>query len=708
MLLPHTSRLRQELLARNAAALERWPERQGAEFRAEMGLVAEGLAAIAAVLTPADPLECARTWRFAGNACFDRGAGRDRESLEKALQAYERAEQALEGLEDGVEQVKLGYVHGKALLMLSDGRDLTLATQAQARLRHALALARTYMPEGVEPLREELATADEVTALLGQVDRLDERIADLKGQLEAPSGVSSAGPAAADATRRSAEAQQMVDLFGVLQQQFAQAQPGMDVTRRTELQDLMNRIGQVVEDGTSPDLSLAQMMANRGRLAALQRELEPKARRPERTTTAPESPAARLLEALQALKMHVGGLGMAAGCPPRLRDVATDLFARLARLTTHVAEAGDNAGRLRRIEADSARALAREVRLLATRSHLLLTRPVWPDDAAEADANAVFFSGAVATQEALAEALRPMGLTLIAEVTPGADFATRRWLALRGANLAVFDLADGAPQVYYELGIALAIGSPFLLLAREDTSLPFDVAQQPSRYRGCLPSSSCLADQVDEALYALPVRAGAAGSLAATRAQAERLAGDNPLARVALDALRQAGNDPVAFHDALSGFNALLGPAAPTLLQTRWPGDYPDLLAPRSFAVMPFRPAREPMYAAIAAAARAAGVEPVRGDEAAGQEIIASIWQELCRASFVTVDLSGFNLNVCLELGLADALGRPTLLVGEPGTERQLAERLPGLAKRRCHTGTVDPSPTPAMQRVLEAFFTAP
>jgi hypothetical protein len=482
----------------------------------------------------------------------------------------------------------------------------------------------------------------------------------------------------------------------------------MDATRRTELQDLMKRVGQMVQDSTQPDLSLAERMAHRGKLAALQRELEPKVRRPERTTPAPDSPAAGLLEALQALKMHVGGLGMATGCPPRLRDVAIDLFARLGRLTTHVVEAGDDAGRLRRIEADSARALAREVRLLATRSHLLLARPAWPDDIPEADANAVFYSGAEATQAALAEALAPMGLTLIADVTPGADFATRRWQALRGANLAVFDLADGAPQVYYELGIALAIGSPFLLLAREDTVLPFDVAQQPSRYHGRLPSPSWLAEQIDAALYALPVRAGAAGSLAATRAHAERLAGDNPLARVALDVLRQAGDDPVAFHDALSGFTALLGPAAPTLLQTRWPGDYPDLLAPRSFAVMPFRPTREPMYAAIAAAARAAGVEPVRGDEAAGQEIIASIWLELCRASFVTVDLSGFNLNVCLELGLADALGRPTLLVGEPGTERQLADLLPGLAKRRCHTGSVDPSPTTAMQRVLAEFFAAP
>ncbi|MNC90116.1 hypothetical protein D3C83_61720 [compost metagenome] len=76
----------------------------------------------------------------------------------------------------------------------------------------------------------------------------------------------------------------------------------------------------------------------------------------------------------------------------------------------------------------------------------------------------------------------------------------------------------------------------------------------------------------------------------------------------------------------------------------------------------------------------------MRGDVAEGQQIIASIWEAICRATHVTIDLSGFNPNVCLEMGMAHALGRPTLLLGRHGTERQLASRLPGVAKWRCHT----------------------
>ena len=39
------------------------------------------------------------------------------------------------------------------------------------------------------------------------------------------------------------------------------------------------------------------------------------------------------------------------------------------------------------------------------------------------------------------------------------------------------------------------------------------------------------------------------------------------------------------------------------------------------------------------------------------------------------VDLSGYNPNVCLELGMADAIGRDTLLIGVEGTAEQAAGR---------------------------------
>jgi len=98
----------------------------------------------------------------------------------------------------------------------------------------------------------------------------------------------------------------------------------------------------------------------------------------------------------------------------------------------------------------------------------------------------------------------------------------------------------------------------------------------------------------------------------------------------------------------------------------------------------------------------------IRGDVADGQQIVESIWQEICRATHVTVDLSGFNPNVCLELGIANTLGRRTLLIGIDGTASDLKHALPSVAKWRCHTYAADPNSTPEFQSTLRKFFLAP
>ena len=74
------------------------------------------------------------------------------------------------------------------------------------------------------------------------------------------------------------------------------------------------------------------------------------------------------------------------------------------------------------------------------------------------------------------------------------------------------------------------------------------------------------------------------------------------------------------------------------------------------------------LYCELDDAITAKGVTVVRGDEALSQDIVASIWKETARASHVLVDLTSYNLNVCLELGMADAMGRDTLLIGAPDT----------------------------------------
>ena len=94
----------------------------------------------------------------------------------------------------------------------------------------------------------------------------------------------------------------------------------------------------------------------------------------------------------------------------------------------------------------------------------------------------------------------------------------------------------------------------------------------------------------------------------------------------------------------------------------------------------------------------------MRGDRAEGREIIESIWQEICIATHVTVDLSGVNLNVCLELGIADAIGRRTLLIREQGSDGRLQKALP-VAKRRCLAYARDTGSAPGFAAEVQRFF---
>jgi len=687
---PSQNRQRKSLLARNDAALERWPERKGKAYISEMSAVAVGLETLARNMDrdKDDPLERSRTWRFAGNAHFDLGAGRDRAALEHAVHAYERAETALGRKREPVEFVKLNYCHGQTLLFLSDGKDLGRAKAARERLQAALKVARTHMPDGVTPLEKLAQDAERVVTLLNQAEGLGKEMEEIQRQLVN----------AKQREQRDKEAADINALFGVLKQQFEKDKPTMESTRQAGLSGLMQRLADVVQQGTSSGQSLEDMLANRGKLDALIREVQPQAKKPSfKGGGVPAgSPGAQLLARVQDLKMFVGNTGMASGLPEGMRDAAIALFSRIAQLTTWISEAGDNAAKLRRLERDQARGLAHEVRLFARRRNVMMARPVWPRAQSQVDVNRIFFSGSARIFSAIERAATALDLDVVAPVLTGADYAAARWQALHGANLGVFDLSDGSPQVYYELGIALVLGMQLLLIAGESVDIPFDVAQQVSCYPRKGASSAWLAQELDGALYALHVRGGNTSGLPATLEYAKQLAAadpDNGILPVALTALGSAGSDPIKFANALGSLNTFLGPDEHEIVLPRWPGRYPRAGGARCFAVMPFRPECDVAYEAIAAAATKANVKMVRGDQAEGQEIIESIWQEICRATHVTVDLTDYNLNVCLELGIAHALGRNVLMIGAAGTERELQRKLPNACKWRCHTYERTPQP---------------
>ena len=97
---------------------------------------------------------------------------------------------------------------------------------------------------------------------------------------------------------------------------------------------------------------------------------------------------------------------------------------------------------------------------------------------------------------------------------------------------------------------------------------------------------------------------------------------------------------------------------------------------------MAFRAALDWTVTAVSRACKSAGITYVRGDRVLEPNIVMSIWQELCIATHVVVDITTLNANVFLELGMAHTIGRNVFVIGRDPAS---ISAIPTLAKTRVH-----------------------
>lgn len=437
--------------------------------------------------------------------------------------------------------------------------------------------------------------------------------------------------------------------------------------------------------------------------------------RPAGTQAAPAgSPAARLVELLKQVTTRVMAEVNRPFLKERDQQAVMNLHARCVNEKNAVAsvESDESAAALER---ESLRRLALDARDYSLRTHLTLARPLWPSPPVVRNPDAVFFSGAREAESLLGAVCRRRGLELLNRSEPK-DYAQSRWNQLRESHVAVFDLLDyrrGAMDgetaarvaaVCYEMGVAFALGRPVVVLARGGVAPPFDVDIAPALLEGDGGDAQRLADALDGAVYG-DQRGGADSSLEETLAAARRTFWTHPNTglRMILDMLdREQACDGVKVRAALETVLGMAGPESPLLINPAWPGDYPNPSEPRCFHVMSYGDVWSDEASRIAERACAGRAEYVRGDRVPEPDIIRSIWDDICRATHVLVDLTGFNPNVMLELGMAHALGRNVELVSQ---DAQAIGRIPSLAKRRVRVYSPGGMPgAPPLSEVVGRF----
>lgn len=327
---------------------------------------------------------------------------------------------------------------------------------------------------------------------------------------------------------------------------------------------------------------------------------------------------------------------------------------------------------------------AHELRLT---QHALLARPLWATGPEARAANQLFLAGAGDVEALLEPLARTRGLS-IANPRHGQHHGQMRWEALAASQVAVFDLrgadrlatlarsdpdrARALCAAAYELGLAFALGTPVLVLAGPDDVLPFDIDVEPLRLQpdaGRHAEGEAISAALDLCLYGVQ-REPHGSSIATTLAQMRRLTDRHPERR-SIEGMgwldEGLARCPAGFAAAAAQVLRRLdtpGGARWRLLRPAWPAAYPAPDDRRCFHVMPFG---QPWSDEVRDVARIACVERGlayrRGDEAEDGRIIHAIWDDICRAQVVLVELGGPNLNVMIELAMAHAIGRPVLAV---------------------------------------------
>lgn len=717
-------RLREQVMDRADRALDAaWPARIGDDYVREMQWAASELENIAAKMQAAnfDRVEQCRSYRFLGSVYADLEPALGKEMLHKAKQAYQIAENLLQDQSDELERAKLNFNFGNTLRQI-DPNDIELLRKARQHLQAARAYFAIHDPRYLPQADAALQSVESLINIAPLSTAVQENLNDmaaLQKKLEAGADVSEIAEKSQEVMKRGGGAAGMVGQLQTIidtlpddlkqNEKFAEIQKQMqDLTRQAlagkEMEPEVKQVWSLLNRRLKSDIDSGAVSKDRAdSLSGILEEFG-------RILSGDENDVHALLNKLQDMRTYIENkfemahyLSHGIERPPegsRAADLVElnwqlrrylleemnrpekgekesketlELNVRAARVDRRIYEAGADNGQAMTVEKEELRQLALAVRNYSARNNTMIARPVWRYANVSVDTNAVFYSGAVKGKQSIAAACRRSGLKDMAE-PKGESYASGRWKQLQNAITAVFDLrvtnGPGMAAATYELGIALTLGKPVVILVAENQILPFDVDIPPVVLAGGPQDNAAIATAIDQSVvwtYPMPRADGSSETLDYILSLYQR-----PHKNTYVDqTLRMLADlrkspDPLAVTRTLIKLFDYLKDGKTMLIRPYWPPVYPSGEELRVFHVMPFHPTwANDVSRQAEAAVQAQGGRYVRGDAVADPDVIQSIWNEIACATHVLVDLTDFNPNVALELGIAHTLGREVLLLSQ-------------------------------------------
>jgi hypothetical protein len=608
---------RQQLVDRHDQALARYTVAD-AQFGAEVRRIVQGLAGVAESMEHApgvSAMDKARSFMWLGDAQFDLAQGRHA-PFDDAVASYERAEPYVALAHDALLRAKYCANLGNILLR-GQGSDIPSLERVLQLYDEALPTLRNDLPAQAGVIGVERTRA---ASLLAQLRELSESLRSSARDL--------------DNLRELAR--------HVLPPAFARA-------FTDALASLAGRA-----HATTLDAMMSVLEGARSKFSDLMRLVD---------QAAPADPRLRSTQ-LRRLGLDLWRALMFDALRPELEPPSRDrLFAcmdRVVRICHALADAGADADVTRQIELAELRPVALDAQRALARDRLGWVTPIWPLGLTDRHPSAVHLAGD-APSPRLRELCERLGFVVDAPAF-GRELGEARFDALRRSALVIAELdarGSALAAVCYEVGIALTLGIPVLPIVGSASALPFDIDVEPLRWQDDGNDEWRLRDALDR-LLALPQRRAHALDLPALVAAARKAF---PAHTALVDELGRA-DDPTIADGVLQNIARRAGAL---VVHPTWPPARP-IDRHRLFHVMPFR---EDWSNAVRDRARACwegmGHLYRRHDDVDDPRIVRSLWDELCRATHILVDLTELNANVALELGIAHTLGTPTQVVGRSG-----------------------------------------
>lgn len=463
------------------------------------------------------------------------------------------------------------------------------------------------------------------------------------------------------------------------------AREGIDDHRRAALESALRAFSAAMSQGTSrssppPDPTSDDLFAKqdmrrpeeiREDIARTQARLEamkkaaaailPLTGQTGRSTRIPEAGEIlqrldRALNRLMQESMRPGGVKTSRFHQPMLQlgDVHKDL------------QSVSSVDELRRIQSDRLYPSLLQTHQTLLEGHAMVVRPCLGRISHTPNPNLVCFVGPKTTRTDVEPILQGLALQLVPP-TRGADEALNRWQDMLRSYVVVVDLAHPDPQLRaiaaYQIGWARALGRPMVVLTRDGERLPFDIEIEPTDVSDPDAIEAAILDALFEGPRTTVDRRASretSGFLQAAYGSSVHTPTKYTLELLA--STPDDEDDGVVF-DRIRTLLSMTEDRRFDLITPAWPPAYPEPGSTALFHVMPFR---EGWSVAVRdAAQRGAGRHYRRHDLVRSDHIIRSLYAEIARATHVLVDITGFNDNVMIELGLAHALGKATRIVAQ-------------------------------------------